>query len=93
MNEIKVRQNRKSKIGKIEVSCYGEEMIMIDHPILSAPKPVGPSNPDRFWNDFDDGERAEKILDYLDAKIDWKESSYEILIHLGADIDEARQLI
>lgn len=81
--------NRKYREGALEIVCYGRGMIMVKHPQLSAPLPVGPKDEEEFWEKHP-AERLITVCDYLDAKIDWKESSPETLIYLGREISMAR---
>jgi len=91
-NEPTIEPNSKTRVGDIEITCYGREMIMFDHPQLPAPKPVGPKDADEFWSK-DDGNRLKSVLNYVDDSIDWKESGPDVLLWLGQDLSEARDQI
>lgn len=90
-----IEPNSKQTLGDtmIEVSCYGEDMIMVDHPVLPAPLPCGPRDDDgdrdAFWK-RDNDERVRAILDYLDQRINWEEAPASVWMSLGEEIDGLR---
>ena len=88
---------KKTVVEDIEISCYGEDMIMVDHYTLPAPRPIAPSITDHrdaegidgFW-DKSPAERTLAVLDHLDKTIDWQESPPGLMLSLGKDITNAR---
>lgn len=92
MDEIAIRPNSKNTIENITIACYGKGMIMVNHPVLPAPKPIGPTDEDEFWEQSDE-HRLEAVLDFTNQIIDWEESDPDIAAHLGSDIAAAREKI
>ena len=92
-----IYSNQRTVVENIEISCYGEDMIMVNHHTLPAPRPVGPSLTDHraaegiegFW-DKPPEERTLAVLDHLDKSIDWQESPPTLILSLGEDITNAR---
>lgn len=91
MSDYQIRPNAKTRLEDIEVTCYGREMIMVDHPVFGAPRPLGPTVPEDFWEEYDDHERVHAILDFLDSTIDWAESDVDAFLTIGQDIDDVRE--
>lgn len=91
-----VYQNSKTRIENIEISCYGETMIMVEHYALPAPRPLGPSLTEHrsaegitgFW-DKTPRQRTRAVIEHLDKSVDWKESSPDLMLSLGEDIAKA----
>lgn len=88
---VEIKPNQKSKVGELEVTCYGEGLIMVDHHLLSAPLPVGPS--DKFWEEYDDEERARDIIDFFDRKINWEEIDTDLFIEFHGIVKDAREAV
>jgi len=92
--------NKKTVVKDIEISCYGEQMIMVDHYTLPSPRPIGPSMAkhreaegiDGFW-DKSPTERTLAVLDHLDMSINWQESAPSLMLSLGRDITDARNML
>lgn len=87
----KVRPNKKAILGEIEVSCYGTEMIMIEHPYMEAPIPVGPTEPDIFWSDYSDKRRIEIVLDGLLDSIIWDDSDLVAAGEIADEVNEQKE--
>ena len=86
-----IRPNRRTSLRDIEVSCYGEDMIMIDHPVLPAPLPVGPKDDD-FWEQ-PDWVRVRIIARYLENLITHHEGSPEAWLWLWRDLSVVFEVV
>lgn len=89
-HDLKIQPNAKTHAKDFEISCYGEEMIMVEHPTLSAPRPMGPTEDSDFWDLSDEG-RLLKILEFVEDGVDWKHSGTAALQHLFDDVDALRE--
>lgn len=80
--------NKKYRTGSLEITCYGERLIMVDHPALSAPLPVGPTDKSEFWAKAP-ADRLAVVLDYIEEGLT-AESDPAALLAIFEDIDRAR---
>lgn len=84
-----IHPNKKYRSGHLEISCYGKKLIMVNHPALEAPLPVGPQDEDEFWSK-DPTDRLETVLEYLVKGIDMKNSDPGAMGAIMNDVDRAR---